>query len=109
MQSKMSSSVPSKECTINVDSLLFVWHYNILLCHNSAHTVPVLFCYCRLRSYRLLTPAGAYVPGSAPGTADLTFKMKKVDPEVQVQGLDMPHEVGRSVVPDNIQVSVQQR
>eukprot|EP00877_Chromochloris_zofingiensis_P004040 jgi/Chrzof1/13637/Cz08g05100.t1 len=65
--------------------------------------------YIRLRSYRLLTPAGAYVPGSAPGTADLTFKMKKVDPEVQVQGLDMPHEVGRSVVPDNIQVSVQQR
>jgi len=34
--------------------------------------------YLRLRSYKLTVPAGAYIPSAMPGTADVTFKMKKV-------------------------------
>jgi len=37
--------------------------------------------YLRLRSYLVMTPAGAYVPSAMPGTADLTLKMKKLDPK----------------------------
>lgn len=38
----------------------------------------------------MLTPAGAYVPAAMPGMADLTFKMKKVDPDRGPEGLELP-------------------
>lgn len=44
----------------------------------------------RLRQYKVLTPAGAYVPAAMPGMADLTFKMKKIDPEAGVEPLELP-------------------
>lgn len=31
--------------------------------------------YLRLRQYKVLVPAGAYVPTAMPGTADLAFKV----------------------------------
>eukprot|EP00878_Enallax_costatus_P012778 GHUV01013345.1.p1 GENE.GHUV01013345.1~~GHUV01013345.1.p1 ORF type:complete len:482 (+),score=128.44 GHUV01013345.1:377-1822(+) len=49
--------------------------------------------YLRLRNYQLLTPAGAYVKSAMPGMADLTFKMKKVDPDVGPGELQLPHTV----------------
>lgn len=44
-----------------------------------SHTNPSKL-FCRLRRYKLTVPAGAYIPSAMPGTADLTFKMKKVGP-----------------------------
>lgn len=38
----------------------------------------------------MLTPAGAYVPAAMPGMADLTLKMKKIDPDVGADGLQLP-------------------
>lgn len=50
----------------------------------------------RLRTYELLTPAGAYVPSAMPGSADLTIKMKKVNPDVGVAELEMAGQVRSS-------------
>lgn len=47
----------------------------------------------RLRNYQVLTPAGAYVPAAMSGMADLTFKMKKVDPDVGPGELQLPRTV----------------
>jgi hypothetical protein len=44
-----------------------------------------------------MTPAGAYVPSAMPGTADLTLKMKKLDPEKRHELMDtlgLEKEVG---------------
>jgi hypothetical protein len=49
---------------------------------------------CRLRQYKVLTPAGAYVPAAMPGMADLTLKMKKIDPDAGVEPLELPCLVG---------------
>eukprot|EP00879_Flechtneria_rotunda_P001435 GHRR01001588.1.p1 GENE.GHRR01001588.1~~GHRR01001588.1.p1 ORF type:complete len:584 (+),score=186.17 GHRR01001588.1:15-1766(+) len=49
--------------------------------------------YIRLRSYKLLTPASAWVPSAMPGTADLTLKMKKLDPAIGISRLKIPHLV----------------
>jgi hypothetical protein len=46
-----------------------------------------------MRTYELLTPGGAYVPSAMPGTADLTIKMKKVNPDVGVPELEMAEQV----------------
>lgn len=48
---------------------------------------------CRLRNYQILTPAGAYVPAAMSGMADLTFKMKKVDPDIGPGNLQLPKRV----------------
>jgi hypothetical protein len=53
---------------------------------------PPLAC-CRLRQYKVLTPAGAYVPTAAPGMADLTLKMKAIDPDRGPAPLQLPGEV----------------
>lgn len=53
----------------------------------------------RLRQYKVLTPAGAYVPAAMPGMADLTLKMKKIDPDQGVDGLEMPETVSRGFIP----------
>jgi hypothetical protein len=47
----------------------------------------------RLRQYKLLTPAGAYVPTAMPGAADVTLKMKKIDPDTGLGGMSLPKEV----------------
>jgi hypothetical protein len=52
--------------------------------------------YLRLRQYKLLTPAGAYVPSAMPGTADVTLKMKKIDADTGLGGMSLPKEVGAS-------------
>lgn len=44
----------------------------------------------RLRNYKVLTPAGAYVPTAMPGMADLTLKMKKIDPDAGSKPLELP-------------------
>jgi len=53
----------------------------------------------RLRQYKVLTPAGAYVPAAMPGVADLTLKMKKIDPDQGVDGLQLPEMVSRGLIP----------
>ncbi|KAF6265402.1 hypothetical protein COO60DRAFT_1697717 [Scenedesmus sp. NREL 46B-D3] len=50
--------------------------------------------YLRLRQYKILTPAGAYVPSSMPGIADLTFKMKLVDPDTAPGEIQLQQQVG---------------
>eukprot|EP00775_Hariotina_reticulata_P011578 gene11578-11722_t len=50
--------------------------------------------YLRLRSYKVLVPTGAFIPTAMPGQADLTFKMKKIDPDVGAGQLQMSPEVG---------------
>eukprot|EP00882_Tetradesmus_deserticola_P005485 GHRQ01005775.1.p1 GENE.GHRQ01005775.1~~GHRQ01005775.1.p1 ORF type:complete len:297 (+),score=94.61 GHRQ01005775.1:448-1338(+) len=50
--------------------------------------------YLRLRQYKIQTPAGAYVPSSMPGTADLTFKMKLVDPDTAPGEVHLQQHVG---------------
>lgn len=50
-------------------------------------------CRCRKRQYKILTPAGAYVPSSMPGMADVTFKMKLVDPDTAPGELQLQQQV----------------
>jgi hypothetical protein len=52
----------------------------------------------RLRQYKVLTPAGAYVPAAMPGMADLTLKMKKIDPDAGVDGLQLPSLVSSKLL-----------
>jgi hypothetical protein len=46
------------------------------------------------RASQVTTPEGADVPSAVPGTADLTFKMKKVDPNIGAGTLRLPPAVG---------------
>jgi hypothetical protein len=52
--------------------------------------------YLRLRQYKVLTPGGAHVPSAMPGMADLTLKMKKIDPDLGPAPLELPDLVGSS-------------
>lgn len=60
-------------------------------CSPLSHVLPL--CRSRVRQYKLLTPAGAYVPTAMPGMADVAVKMKKVDADRMVEGMQLPDTV----------------
>uniref|UniRef100_A0A383VYB7 Uncharacterized protein n=1 Tax=Tetradesmus obliquus TaxID=3088 RepID=A0A383VYB7_TETOB len=62
--------------------------------------------YLRKRQYKILTPAGAYVPSSMPGMADVTFKMKLVDPDTAPGELQLQQQVGAAKLTAKVEFDI---